>query len=470
MIKKWSTFFTILALLFASLVLSNRSISAVTLTDIPSQYKNEIAYLIEKRIITGYDDGLFRPNQYVTREEAAKIIGVALKLDKTQRTTPFPDVKKSSYASGYIYWATKQGIITGYPDGTFKPKNKITRGEMAFLLKRAFTLKGADKSVFRDVHKTNKRLYEAVDALASNGLSNGYPEDQTFRPNRFITRNDFSLLVARGLNEQFRVAITVEERFVQASTGLNVRSGPGISYKRIGSLKNGTTVQVISKHGDWAYMKAGSLLGYVHSNYLTVKAPQLPKPPSQPKRHLIAIDAGHGGSDPGSSGNKLIEKDITMQVAKRVEQTLKKKGIDVFMTRTTDTYVGLEKRVNLAVQAGADAFLSIHTNSFTQESANGTETYYSLARTSTRANDSKELATFVQKRLVKALGTRDRGVKTAKFAVIHQNPLPSALVELAFISNKADAQKLASATYQQKAAEAISNGIIDYYNWKDKQK
>lgn len=463
MVKKWTYIITIVAILFASFTFPLDKGKAATLTDIPKQYEKEINYLVNKKIINGYGDGTFRPDRKVTREEAATMIGIALQLDGTKRATKFKDVKKSSYASGYIASAVEKGIISGHSDGTFKPKDNITRGQVAILLERAFQIKGENKSTFRDVPTSNKNLYAAVDALVSNGLTAGYP-DGTYRPNTQISRAEFAVIIARGLNEQFRVAIVdkpLYERVVNVASSLNVRSGPGTNYSIVGSLSNGTTVQVYSVHGNWVYMKAGKVTGYVSGQYLAT-------PSSPTTRRHIAIDAGHGGTDPGASGNKLVEKVITLEVAKKVEQSLKKKGIDVFMTRTDDTYVGLDERVNRAVNAKVDTLVSIHTNSFTSSTANGTETYYSTASLRTRVDDSKQLATFIQNRLYKALGTTNRGVKTANFVVI-KTPFPSALVELAFISNKSDAAKLGSQAYQQKAADAIAAGIVDYYEWKDKQ-
>lgn len=461
-------FVTIVLVLFSSLSLQPQEGKAATLPDIPKQYKEEVNFLINKGVITGYPDKTFRPNDIVTRQVAVTMVGRALGLDGTKRSSKFADVDKDSFASGYIASAVEKGIITGYPDGTFRPEANMTRGGMAYLLQRAFKLEGSNKTLFRDVPPLpNKDLYAAVDALATNGLTNGYP-DGTYRPDNPITRVAFSLLVARGMDDKFRVAAVVNEplykRVVNVTSSLNVREGPGTNYKKIGSLSNGTTVQVYSVHGDWVFMKAGKTTGYVNGKYLVKPSS---KPPQKTRRY-IAIDAGHGGSDPGSSGNKLVEKEITLAVAKKVEQSLKKKDIDVFMTRTNDTYVGLDERVNRASNAKVDALVSIHTNSFTSGSANGTETYYSTAALNTRADDSKQLATFIQNRLYKALGTTNRGVKTANFRVI-KTPFPSALVELAFISNKNDAAKLGSAAYQQKAADAIAAGIVDYYEWKDKQ-
>ena len=135
------------------------------------------------------------------------------------------------------------------------------------------------------------------------------------------------------------------------------------------------------------------------------------------------------------------------------------------MTRSDDTFIELNERVNIAVRNNSDAFVSIHTNSFSSGSANGTETYFSSASTN-RLEDSKKLATYIQNRLYKVLETNNRGVKDSGYLVLRTNPLPSVLVELGFISNSKDSAKLGSETYRNKAADAIASGIVDYYNWK----
>lgn len=175
----------------------------------------------------------------------------------------------------------------------------------------------------------------------------------------------------------------------------------------------------------------------------------------------IVIDPGHGGKDPGASGNGLVEKEIVLDVSKRVNSKLFNSLAKVVMTRESDTYPTLEARVNQAEKSGADMFVSIHVNSFTSGAASGTETWYDSTYA---AAASKELAEEIQKELVKALGTNDRGVKEGGFYVVKHTKMPSVLVELAFISNSSDADKLASNTYRQKAADAIYRGIMNYYN------
>ena len=136
---------------------------------------------------------------------------------------------------------------------------------------------------------------------------------------------------------------------------LNVRSGPNSEHSVVGKLKMNEQVSIYRYEGDWAYIKSGNIAGYVNSYYLSSTKVKEAK-------NKITIDAGHGGSDPGASGNGIIEKELTLDMAKRVESLLKEQGIEVVMTRTSDTYPSLKKRVEIGVNSGSDAFVSIHGN------------------------------------------------------------------------------------------------------------
>lgn len=449
-----STFFVVIFSFFST---NSNEAAASSLTDIPTRSSAEINYLLSKGIIQGYPDGLFYPQKSVTREEAVKMVGIAIGLDGTLRETSFSDVKKDSFGSGFIQSAREKGLIPN--DSTFRPKEPMTRGEMALLLEKAFKLTATSNKNFSDVASSGE-LHNAIDRIATAGLAAGYP-DGTFKPNANMTREEFALFVARGLNENYRVANVekpIGEAFVNVASwdSLNVRSGPSVDDSIVSSFKDGTKVSIYRYEGNWAYVKSGTVTGYVSKDYLVSPSTGNGK---------IAIDPGHGGSDPGAIGvGGLQEKELNLAVALKVESLLKQMGIEVVMTRRNDTFPSLTQRVDIAVNANADAFVSIHGNSATA-SASGTETYYSMA--STRAESSKQLATFIQNRLVPALGTQDRGVKTANYLVIYKTPLPSALVELGFISNTSDAKKLASDEYRNKAAGAIALGIQDYYNWKN---
>lgn len=173
--------------------------------------------------------------------------------------------------------------------------------------------------------------------------------------------------------------------------------------------------------------------------------------------YKVFVDAGHGGSDNGASGNGYFEDDLNLQVAKRVEEKLKKKGIDVMMSRTSDVYLSLSKRASLANDYDADVFVSIHQNSADVASANGIETYHHKDKIS-----HKELSNNIQTSAIYETGARDRGVKSAKFAVLRETIMPASLFESGFISNKNESLNLSSSSYQDKIATGIANGIEKY--------
>ncbi|SDO56832.1 N-acetylmuramoyl-L-alanine amidase [Halobacillus aidingensis] len=448
----------LLALVTAAVWPSNVA-KAASLSDIPDRSEEEINYLMNQGVLSGYPDGTFKPHKEVTREEAATLIARALKLDGTQRNTVFSDVSRYSYASGYIQSSYEQGAISGYPDGTYKPKETMTRGQMAVSVSNAFSLGSGTNGSYGDV-SPYAYYYDAVKSVTSAGVAAGYP-DGTYRPESAITREEFALFVARALNDQFRVSTDIDsygERVVTADI-LNVRSGPSTGYSIVGKLSEGTTVQVHKDLGNWLKISYGSLNGYVHEDYTT--------PSHSSRSHIIAIDAGHGDGDGGATANGLVEKEINLDVAKRVQKYLVDAGIQVVMTRDDDTFVELEDRVDYAVNRNADTFVSIHSNSFYMESANGIETYYSSASLDDRARKSMQLAIYIQNRLVPALDLADRGVKDVPYHVISKTPLPSALVELGFVTNDTDASRLGSDYWRERAAEAIAQGIKDYYNWVD---
>ena len=170
----------------------------------------------------------------------------------------------------------------------------------------------------------------------------------------------------------------------------------------------------------------------------------------------VWLDAGHGGKDPGALGNSLREKDITLAITKKVGNELKRHGVKVGYTRTTDKTVALNRRGPLANNFNADIFVSIHTNAFTSSKAQGVEVF-SYPGSSNGAKLSRAILSSV---LSAKLYTKNRGTKTANFAVLRQTKMPAALVEMAFITNSQDAVLLKNR--QNDFAEAIAKGILNY--------
>lgn len=186
-------------------------------------------------------------------------------------------------------------------------------------------------------------------------------------------------------------------------------------------------------------------------------------------KSIVVLDAGHGGYDPGAQNKGTNEKDLTYKIA----YTLMKKycsgnapDIKVYWTRTTDKYVTLANRAAFAKSVGADAFISLHMNSASSSSANGTEVYYSTSNNSTGFGGitSKKMATLFKNRLVTDLKTKSRGVKSAGYYVIKHNTVPAILIELGFISGSTDYSNLTKSSFQEKAAKSIYDGIVSMFS------
>lgn len=185
----------------------------------------------------------------------------------------------------------------------------------------------------------------------------------------------------------------------------------------------------------------------------TLKKSTASKIESTPK---VSLDPGHGGSDPGASGNELIEKEINLETAKLVADILDSYGVKVEFTRTDDSYVSLLERVKKINSYAPDVAVSIHYNSSTNVSAKGIETYY----TGTKLN--KQLASDIQTFLISNTGATDRGIKTATFTVIQKTNCTSSLVEGGFISNVDEATLIKSDEHKQKIAKGIADGIMKF--------
>ncbi|MBI2059934.1 MAG: N-acetylmuramoyl-L-alanine amidase [Nitrospirae bacterium] len=184
----------------------------------------------------------------------------------------------------------------------------------------------------------------------------------------------------------------------------------------------------------------------------------------------VVIDAGHGGTDPGAVSNGLKEALINLDVSERFRDLLKSDTDDtrgggdwqVTMTRETDVFVSLSSRTDYANSIGADRFLSIHTNSFSDPSANGISTFsYSEGGTGARLRND------VHAEAMKHWPLRDRGNLTANFHVLRETAMPAELHELAFVSNAGDFVYLNDPAKRQEAARAHLHGIQNHYGMAD---
>ncbi len=195
---------------------------------------------------------------------------------------------------------------------------------------------------------------------------------------------------------------------------------------------------------------------------------QVPSPPTLPPttpvppirkdgRVLVTIDPGHGGKDPGAIGiGGLREVDVVLPISLEMTEMLNQNGVQVQLTRNADYFVTLAGRTQLANRVGSDLFVSIHANAAPggRAGANGVETfYYSSGRT---------LAAAIQNSIMERFDMNNRGVKQARFYVLRTSRMPSALVEVGFVTGDEDSRVLANTACRTEMAKAIAVGILRY--------
>jgi N-acetylmuramoyl-L-alanine amidase len=215
----------------------------------------------------------------------------------------------------------------------------------------------------------------------------------------------------------------------------------------------------------------------------------------------VVLDAGHGGDDHGAAGPAgLLEKDLVLDVARRLKERIERSGLQVVLTRGDDIYVPLEERTAIANRAGGDLFVSIHANAAPTRSARGVETFFVAIEASDEAarqlaerenaafreaapaapedplasilgdlaaadqlRESDEFARIAN-REVAALSTSipSRGVKQAPFVVLMGVQMPAALVEIGFITNSAEERDMASAKFRERVSDALARAVFEF--------
>lgn len=194
-------------LLVILLFFSTINTTAVAVTPLKDVAKTHWAYediqsLLEKNVLNGYSNGTFKPEQDVTRAQAAKIISLAAGIKPLDpETASYPDVSTSHWAFGYIEALKKEGVIHGKGNGMYAPDDKLTRGQMAKILAEGFDLVGHSINYFTDV-TAKEWMFTYVLALRDNGITVGYPEDNTYRPNGIVTRAQMAAFANRAMERK----------------------------------------------------------------------------------------------------------------------------------------------------------------------------------------------------------------------------------------------------------------------------
>lgn len=181
---------------------------------------------------------------------------------------------------------------------------------------------------------------------------------------------------------------------------------------------------------------------------------------SSPTR--ITIDAGHGGYDPGSVVSGVKEKSVNLQIALKVKELGEEHpALDFVFTRTSDDYVSLLDRLEFAEEKGSAGYLSVQANSFRDPGVNGVEII--LDKTRGRRSASWNMASAIQESIVGRTGARDRGLRYQRLYTRYTK-IPSALVEVGFLTSPPERERLTSSSYRESIARGIIQGLLIYFS------
>lgn len=438
---------------------------AMEFSDVPitASYYKAVDKLSNEGVIQGRGDGAFSPNDMTTRAEFCAFVARANNFNQSYYKAtklPFKDVKSGNWAESYISYCYENGYVNGMDATSFAPTDNVTCEQAVKMVVCASGI--GDESLSKvgpywysgyiNVAKKNN-LLDGVEVKIGDSASRAFVAQIVYN----------SMLIKGGKNNSQAVDVS------GGNTGRENGKMPTVSYVEeiweptsekdlyqyygntddMKEAENGNNYTVPEeKEDDYVYVPRGSSDGM-----------------------LIVIDAGHNYStvDTGAVGNGLREQDITYYIAEKLEPLLIANGFQVIMTReslkenvsTESVSASLKRRYEIANRSGADLFVSIHCNA---GGGTGTETYYC-----TGSGAGKVFAGFVQDALIDAVGLNDRGVKSARYAVLRNTVMPSVLVETAFIDSAADAKYLGTEKHQQEFAEGIAKGICDFVGIKYKK-
>ena len=448
-------------------------------SDVPitASYYKAVDRLSNDGVIQGRGDGIFGPSDNTTRAEFCAFLARANNYSETYTavTLPFTDVKSGNWAESYISYCYSNGYVNGMSADTFSPSSNITCEQA---VKMVVCASGVGDESLSNVGPKWYSGYLNV-AKKYNLLDGVEVEVSKPATRAFVAQVVYNSMLVSG-----------EDKTAVGDHAVDVggnNSGKGTStITPVGTTTASTGYEpeeIWEPSQEDAVWKYYQYYGEDYEQYMkededsqTYTTPDsnsedeeddiissyVPKGSSD--GILIAIDPGHNynGVDTGATGNGLREQDITYYIAEKLKPELERNGFNVIMTRNSikdnvsneSVSASLNRRAEIANRSGADLFVSIHCNA---GGGTGIETYYC-----TGSETSKTFASFIQKNVVSEIGLKNRGVKSARYAVLRNTNMPALLLETAFIDTASDAAVLGDPDRQQAYAEAIAKGICEY--------
>lgn len=422
-------------------------------SDVPitASYYKAVDKLSNVGVIQGRGDGAFAPGDSTTRAEFCAFLARANGYNANYyqpKALPFADIDGSSWAVPYISFCYENGYINGYEDGTFRPNDYVTDEQAV-------------------------KMVVCSSGVGDENLSSVGPKWYSGYLN---VAQKYDLLAGTRVrvNNSANRAFVAQVVYNAMLTGSGAEGGSQDTAQDAVLIGNKNTVSAATPTQTPAPTPeptpAPTPAPTPEPTPTPTPAPTpeptpAPTPAVKNGQPLVVLDPGHNYSvtDTGATGCGLREQDITYAIASRVKPLLERNGFTVVMTRnnltdnvsTESVSASLHRRADIANDANADLFLSIHCNA---GGGSGTETYYFED-----SSIGKTLATVIQRNVVSEVGLQNRGVKSAGFAVLRYTGMVAALLETAFIDTEADAAQLGSISGQEAYARGIAKGICEYF-------
>lgn len=252
------------------------------------------------------------------------------------------------------------------------------------------------------------------------------------------------------------------------TNGTNIRSAASTSSEIVTRANAGDQFTIKAEHGDWYEVNlANDTTAFVANWVVSVdeaptkkkkKKKQASRVPGTLKGLTIVVDPGHGGNDRGTTGARgTFEKTVTLKTAELLAAKLQAAGADVRLTRESDHYMSLQKRVWTSIELDADAFISIHYDANLDPSISGFTTYF-------QHQNQALFAEAVNSGLASTISLKNRGAQRADFYVLRENQENSILIELGFLSNPSEELMINGNNFREQASYGIYQGVLNYFN------
>ena len=351
--------------------------------------------------------------------------------------------------AGITGWVSKQYISTGSQTETAASQT-LKNGNAYYVNATKLNIRSIPSSKGNVVGKLTTNEKVSVTGISGNWASVSYGNMSGWVSRQYL---------ADKPKETAGTVKQAEEK-VKLLKKSNIRTGPGTNHSILATSQAGTIYTVIGGERDWYKLRmANGETGWIAS-WLVGSAETASVTKENPgnglKGKTIVLDAGHGGKDPGASGQAYKEKTLALGTVLLAADLLKSAGANVILSRADDTFISLQQRVNISNSNKTDAFVSVHYNSGT-DSSSGIITFYNKGK-------DEALASAVQKGIVNSTGLKDSGTGTGDFYVLKHNTKPAVLVELGFLSNPTEEMKIGTKSHQQKSAQGLYNGLLNYFN------